>query len=281
MGGIRIILAESSISSGSRPTSTRNCSGSWRAGRTISGAYPPILKEWQITAQKRGIELDLAHVLSFATVLDAGDPERLPSGVRCRDRRHLRRAGGRSYRRAVPRLRRVSHQRGGRHRGGASCRGSAAAPGEIGRVVVTPLYNYAMPLIRYELGDMAEVGSARPACGRGLPSLRRILGRDRNMFRFRDGSASWPIASRFRLGHFIALKQYQVVQTDFDHVEIRYVSDAPERPINLPAVTERVRTVLRHPVEVSLCRVDQIARSRTGKYEDCISLIPIDWANRR
>ena len=55
--------------------------------------------------------------------------------------------------------------------------GRACAPGAIGRVVVTTLHNFAMPLIRYDIGDYEEVGEAC-SCGRGLPVLRRILGRE-------------------------------------------------------------------------------------------------------
>ncbi len=51
--------------------------------------------------------------------------------------------------------------------------GRPCAPGETGRVVVTPLHAFAMPLFRYELGDLAEVGAPCP-CGRGLPVLNRI-----------------------------------------------------------------------------------------------------------
>ena len=44
--------------------------------------------------------------------------------------------------------------------------------GEIGRVVVTPLHNFATPLIRYELDDYAEAGG-QSDCGRGLPILKK------------------------------------------------------------------------------------------------------------
>ena len=57
-------------------------------------------------------------------------------------------------------------------------RGKPCAPGEIGRVVATPLNNFAMPLLRYEVGDTAEVGTPCP-CGRGLPVLTGITGPDR------------------------------------------------------------------------------------------------------
>jgi phenylacetate-CoA ligase len=152
--------------------------------------------------------------------------------------------------------------------------GSMAKTGEIGRVVVTSLYNYAMPLIRYELGDLVEVGSTPSTCGRGLPTLRRILGRDRNLFRFRDGSAAFPVLPKFQLQNFISFKQMQLVQTEFERIEIRYVPDLQSvGSIDLAAVTQQFRSVLKQPVEVALVPVEAIPRTRTGKYEDCISLV--------
>ena len=56
--------------------------------------------------------------------------------------------------------------------------GRPCGPGEIGRIVATPLSNFAMPLIRYDVGDDAEVG-APCLCGRGLPVLTRIVDRAR------------------------------------------------------------------------------------------------------
>jgi len=47
-------------------------------------------------------------------------------------------------------------------------------PGQTGRVVVTPLQNFVMPLIRYEIGDQTEVGEAVCSCGRGLPVIKHI-----------------------------------------------------------------------------------------------------------
>jgi phenylacetate-CoA ligase len=59
-------------------------------------------------------------------------------------------------------------------------KGKPCAPGETGRVVVTDLHNFAMPVIRYDIGDYAEVGEPCP-CGRGLPVLRRLVGRASRM----------------------------------------------------------------------------------------------------
>jgi phenylacetate-CoA ligase len=54
--------------------------------------------------------------------------------------------------------------------------GSACMPGQVGRVIVTTLNNFAMPLVRYDTGGDAEVGPPC-ACGRGLPVLRSLVER--------------------------------------------------------------------------------------------------------
>ena len=234
-------------------------------------------------AQKRGIALRLELIFSFATVVDP-------------DIRTLCRAVFGSEIADTYGAQEVGHiaaqcgDCGEYHISAERCLveilrddGSPAAPGEIGRVIVTPFYSYAMPFIRYELGDLAEAGTATPSCGRGLPTMRRILGRYRNLFRFRDGTTVWPTPAHFRTS--IAGKQFQVVQTDFDHIEILYVPESSDQPIDLPALTKRVRSTLRQPVDVTVRAVDAIPRSRNGKYEDFISQVPrnddmASWSER-
>ncbi len=103
-------------------------------------------------------------------------------------------------------------------------RGRPCAPGEIGRVIVTPLHNFAMPLIRYEIGDYAEAGPPCP-CGRTLPVLTRILGRTHNMMALPGGRRTWP-----RVQYPIAysgepIVQYQVVQRSLALIEVRLVAE--------------------------------------------------------
>jgi phenylacetate-CoA ligase len=54
--------------------------------------------------------------------------------------------------------------------------GSPASEGEIGRLILTDLRNYSMPLIRYDTGDIAT-GSSKCQCGRGFPHLGNVVGR--------------------------------------------------------------------------------------------------------
>jgi phenylacetate-CoA ligase len=148
-----------------------------------------------------------------------------------------------------------------------------ARPGESGRIVATPFYNYAMPLIRYDMGDYAEAGTHNPKCNRGLPTVRRILGRARNRFRFRDGTIVWPELADFRLRELMRFKDAQLVQTEVDHIDVRYVAEGTDEPVNPDHVAQRVRDILGQPVRVSLSSVERLGRITYGKIEDCVCLV--------
>ncbi|HVZ20942.1 MAG TPA: AMP-binding protein [Vicinamibacterales bacterium] len=103
-------------------------------------------------------------------------------------------------------------------------RGTGCRPGEVGRVVVTDLHNYATPLVRYDIGDYAEV--ARPCpCGRGLPAWRRIAGRERNLIVMPDGRRHWPLTGFPRVRDLVPVAQFQFVQESREEIELRLVVD--------------------------------------------------------
>jgi phenylacetate-CoA ligase len=54
--------------------------------------------------------------------------------------------------------------------------------GESGELYVTLLTNYTMPLIRYKIGDIAQYTDKKCACGRGMPLIKHIVGRDVDLF---------------------------------------------------------------------------------------------------
>ena len=150
--------------------------------------------------------------------------------------------------------------------------GRECAAGETGRVVVTPLHNFAMPLLRYELGDYAEAGDPC-ACGRRLPALTRILGRVRNMVRRPDGRMYWPVIEEpFRPVRGI-VRQFQVVETAPREIEARVVA---MRPLTSPE-EQQVRAGLQESFgpeyRIVLRYLDKIARGPTGKFEDFVSMV--------
>lgn len=140
--------------------------------------------------------------------------------------------------------------------------------GGVGRVVVTDLHNHAAPLVRYELGDHAELGGPCP-CGRGLPTLRRILGRTRNLIVLPDGSMSWPMTGYRAVFERAGARQFQMAQVAPDVVEVRMVGTGPLAPAVEADVAATVHDALHHRFELRFVYLDDdIPKGPSGKFED-------------
>jgi phenylacetate-CoA ligase len=150
--------------------------------------------------------------------------------------------------------------------------GGHCGPGQTGRVVVTDLHNFAMPLIRYDVGDYAEVGEPC-VCGRGLPVLRRIAGRVRNTLVTADGKRYWPTFGQRTFSEVAPVTQLQFVQKAPDLVEARLVTPAALTAQQEARLRERIASRLPAGFRVAVVRVDSIPRSASGKFEDFISEI--------
>lgn len=151
--------------------------------------------------------------------------------------------------------------------------GRACAPGEVGEVVVTPLHNFAAPLLRYALGDHAEVGAPCP-CGRGLPVLSRVLGRERNMLRLPSGDVMWPDLQSGVYRELAPVTRFQLAQTALDRLELRLVVERPLTADEERRLEEHIRTRFPGPFTVVLTYHDALGPSPSGKYEDFRCEIP-------
>lgn len=148
--------------------------------------------------------------------------------------------------------------------------GRACAPGETGRVVVTDLHNFATPLIRYELRDYAEVGGGC-SCGRGLPTLSRVLGRQRNMVVLPNGQRYWPLVGLHQFRDVAKILQYQLIQHDLQHVEVRLVTATKLDSVAEARLTKIVQQALAHPFTIRFSYIEgELPRSAGGKFEEFI-----------
>lgn len=157
--------------------------------------------------------------------------------------------------------------------------GTHAAPGEVGEVVVTLLTNYAMPLIRYRIGDMAAWASHQCACGRGFPLLERVVGRTNSIIQTKsqrlDSAAVTALLyyrDDSRTQVFGAFSKYQIVQKSEDLIHIRVVVEEPtvwaeEKRI----VLAKMKKALGEDVEIQIEEVEEIPPSPSGKYAYVIS----------
>jgi phenylacetate-CoA ligase len=145
--------------------------------------------------------------------------------------------------------------------------GTPCEPGQVGQVVITALHNFATPLIRYAIGDYAEV--AEPCnCGRGLPSIKRILGRRRNLLTLPTGERFWPIFGTRKFRDIsAAIRQYQVIQTTLDRLEVRLVTDEPLSADIERQLRELVVRTVGYPLGVDIVYPGEI-RMVAGKHEE-------------
>ncbi len=144
--------------------------------------------------------------------------------------------------------------------------GRPCAPGQVGRVIVTPLHAFAMPLLRYANGDRAEVGGPA-SCGRGLPTLRRVLGREREMITLPTGQRFWPSF----LGlwdEFEAIRQFQLVRKTETLIEMRLVLRAPFGAAEEARFRQELQERLMYPFEIRFVYLDAIPREPSGKFFD-------------
>lgn len=151
--------------------------------------------------------------------------------------------------------------------------GGPCAEGEAGRVAITDLHNYATPMIRYEIGDWAEPGGLCP-CGRGLSTLRRILGRERNLVKMPDGTRRYPLVGFVRFREVAPVLQYQFIQHALDRLEMRLVTETPLRAAQEEDLAAIVRKALGFSFALDFTYFpERLPRSPSGKFEEFVCRI--------
>jgi phenylacetate-CoA ligase len=149
--------------------------------------------------------------------------------------------------------------------------GAAAAPDEpLRELIVTPFYNYAMPLIRYAPGDFVSFDAMPAPDVRTLRRLARVAGRDRNAFILPSGRRWWPTYVVREAGLYLAFDQIQFAQVAAGRIEVRFVSHASDPVKDAEGLLAYLRGATPEPMEFALARVADIPRRPSGKFEDAV-----------
>lgn len=151
--------------------------------------------------------------------------------------------------------------------------GEPCKPSETGRVVITDLHNFATPLIRYEIGDYAEVGESC-LCGRNSLTLKKIRGRERNLIVMPDGKRHWPLTGFMSFRQIAPVQQYQLIQETVETIEVRLVVARALRVDEESKLVNTIQTALGYPFQLRFTYFDeQIPLGSNGKFEEFISRI--------
>ncbi len=147
--------------------------------------------------------------------------------------------------------------------------GTAAAPGEMGEVVLTGFVNYAMPLIRYRVGDTARFAADACSCGRAMPVIEEIGGRlDDFVFTRERGFLGRldPVLKGVR-----NIVESQIEQESLDVLRIRFVPAPRFTNEDLLAFRANLRARVGGSIHLEFECTDRIPRSPNGKFRFVIS----------
>jgi len=147
-------------------------------------------------------------------------------------------------------------------------------PGKQGRCVVTPFYNTAQPLIRYDLGDQITLGETC-SCGRTLQVISELNGRTLHMFRLPDGRKMSPRFHGF-LKTLIGAHEWQFAQTAINTVEVRYLklSEAPQSGFD--ELTKIIRAQMTPTTKVVFKPMAKLPLTPAGKLLEAVCELPLE-----
>jgi phenylacetate-CoA ligase len=150
--------------------------------------------------------------------------------------------------------------------------GRPQSRGAVGDLICTGLLNAAMPLIRYRVGDRAEIAvdGRTCSCGRTLPILASIEGRVDDVLFTRDGRRIGRLDPVFKTD--LPLREAQIVQETLDRVRVRYVPAPGFTRDAGRSIVERLQERM-GPVHVILEELGEIPRTANGKFRAVISQV--------
>jgi len=150
-----------------------------------------------------------------------------------------------------------------------------AQPGEAGEVVVTALHSFAMPFIRYRLGDLVTRGETPCRCGAQRATIQTIQGRMLDYFPLANGRTVHPleIISVISDSADRWLAQYQLTQERPDHLVMRVVPKVAPLPAELEQVEALVLAAIGPGITLELRLVREIELDANGKFRLSRSLL--------
>jgi phenylacetate-CoA ligase len=150
--------------------------------------------------------------------------------------------------------------------------GRPVPPGTEGNIVVTCLTNFAMPLVRYSIGDRGLLSKEACPCGRKGQVLEHVLGRNVDVFRARDGTLIDGEYFTHLLYHRDWLWKFQVVQTGYSEVVFKFVSSASAAPTaDLDEIRAKTQLLMGPDCKVKFEFLPEIQPASSGKYRYTIS----------
>jgi len=142
-----------------------------------------------------------------------------------------------------------------------------------GEFICTGLFNSDMPLIRYRVGDRGTLSDRKCYCGRGLPVIEKVEGRNDDVLFSTDGRAVGRLDPVFKAD--LRIEEAQIIQKSLSEVLVKLVPGDGFGPKEAGLLKTRIQDRL-GDMNVRLEEVASIPRTSRGKFRAVISDLPIE-----
>ncbi len=142
--------------------------------------------------------------------------------------------------------------------------GRSCKIGEPGQTIITPLFNYLQPLIRYDQGDIVVRGHACD-CGRPSMTLQEIVGRSDPIFRFPGKDFALNGINPKLVQNSLQADAFQIAQTGPMKLEMRYVSKQEASTEAQTTVAAHLKGLLPLGITIVFVKVAEIPYNKGGK----------------
>jgi phenylacetate-CoA ligase len=149
--------------------------------------------------------------------------------------------------------------------------GRRVPDGTPGEIVVTHMATQEFPFLRYRTGDVAVAHGAACACGRGLPLLKEIQGRQTDFVVAADGTVMHGLALIYILRDLPGLESFKIVQESVARTTVLLHAGAAFDRTRAAEVVERFQRRLGRSVEVDVQFVNHIDAEASGKFRYVVS----------
>lgn len=155
--------------------------------------------------------------------------------------------------------------------------GEQVALGEKGEIVYTSLYNYAMPLIRYAIGDIGVPSDEKCSCGRGLPLMKIVEGRKDDFIVSQDDKIISPRVFSDLMKRISGIGQYKIIQENKEKIVIQMVKGDNFSPGTIEHINEEFKNVLGENIVIEIKIKEAIPKEPSGKLRKVISKVNIKF----
>ncbi len=146
-------------------------------------------------------------------------------------------------------------------------------PGERGRAVITNLHSYAMPIIRYEVGDICIPSQHDCSCGNELPLMSIVEGRIDDMVYTPGGKTVSPNSITNVMEAVSGISQFRVIQEKKNLLVIKYVRGSGYSSETSEQAKKLMYDLIGNEMEICMQIVEEIPREYTGKMRAVISKV--------